>query len=405
MNIELKGPRAGILKDEHRFKVLACGRRWGKTFLELYYLHEGVIEPHVNRWLVLPTYRQAKMVAWPILKMIYGEWGWLNSVTINQSELTVQLPNAALISLKGADKPDSLRGVGLDRVAMDEFAFQKPEVWSESIRPALSDTGGSALFGGTPDGLNHFFDIYEQGNSDDFADWKSWQYTTVQGGYVSADEVAAAKNDMDARTFRQEYEATFETVGNRVYDAFDRDRNVQSLQAPGAKVIAGMDFNVAKMCCCIGYKLPDGIHWFDEIVLTDSNTFEMAARLASKYPRCTVYPDPAGSGRRSSSTKSDHQILRDAGLTVIAPSSHPFVRDRINAVNGLWYNAAGVARMTVDARCKDIIANMERGQWHNGEPDKRQEAQGLVHMADALGYPVSYLFPVVRREAKGISRW
>jgi len=405
MRQQLSKSRIEIIKDDHRFKVLACGRRWGKTYLALYWLHQGPIQPRVSRWFVAPTYRQAKMIAWPILRELYSQWDWIDKVKFNHTELSVQLPNEAVITLKGADSPDSLRGIGLNRVVMDEFAFMKPEVWSEIIRPALSDTGGDALFIGTPDGHNHFFDVYQQGQDVEFADWQSWQYTTVEGGYVPADEVAAARNDMDARTFRQEYEATFETVGNRVYDAFNRERNVESLQMPGARVIAGMDFNVAKMCCAVGWLLPDGIHWFDEIVLKDSNTFEMAQVLAERYPRCTVYPDPAGSGRRSSSTRSDHQILRDAGFSVIAPRAHPLVKDRINAVNGLWYNAAGRVRMTVDPKCEDIIANMLRVQWHQGEPDKRQEKRGYVHMSDAIGYATHYLFPVVRREAKEISRW
>ena len=405
MRQPLSKSRIDILKDEHRFKVLACGRRWGKTYLALYWLHQGPIQPRVSRWFVAPTYRQAKMIAWPILRELYSQWDWIDKVKFNHTELSVQLPNEAVITLKGADSPDSLRGIGLNRVVMDEFAFMKPEVWSEIVRPSLSDTGGDALFIGTPDGHNHFFDIYRQGQESEFPDWQSWQYTTVEGGYVPADEVAAAKQDMDARTFRQEYEATFETAGNRVYDYFDRNSNVQSLQAPGARVIAGMDFNVDFFSCCIGYKLPNGIHWFDEIRLNDSNTFKMADELAARYPGCTVYPDPAGSGRRTSSVKSDHQILRDAGFSVIAPRAHPPVKDRINAVNAMWRNANGQIRMTVDPKCKEIIADMERVQWHLGEPDKRQEKRGYVHMSDAIGYATHYLFPVVRREAKEISRW
>lgn len=404
MKVPLSKSRVEILRDEHRFKILACGRRWGKTFLALYWLLSGDIDPRVARWFVAPTYRQAKMIAWPKLRQLLAEWGWLSMVQLNHTELTVHLHNDAVISLKGADNPDSLRGIGLDRVVMDEYAFMKPSVWTEIIRPALSDTGGDALFIGTPDGHNHFYDVYQQGVDDEFPDWQSWQYTTVQGGYVPVDEVAAAKHDMDARTYRQEYEATFETAGNRVYDGYDRVNNVATMSAPGAQIIAGMDFNVAKMCCCIGWKLPDGIHWFDEIVLKDSNTFEMAAALARLYPHCTVYPDSSGGGRRSSATKSDHQILKDAGFRVIAPRSNPGVRDRINAVNALWRNAAGQVRMTVDPKCKEIIADMERVQWHNGEPDKRQEQQGRVHMSDAVGYPVNYLFPVVHRSARVVQR-
>jgi len=172
--------------------------------------------------------------------------------------------------------------------------------------------------------------------------------------------------------------------------------DVAQLIRQNFEIIIGMDFNVAKMCACIGVKVgKDEIHWFDEIVLKDSNTFEMAEALASRFRGATVYPDPAGSARKSSATKSDHQILREYGFRVIARRSHPLVRDRVNAVNSRFMSERGEARMTVNIEnCPELVKDLERMQWHNGEPDKRDPERS--HMSDAMGYAVEYIYPINR---------
>ena len=147
--------RKSILKDDHRFKVLSCGRRWGKTHLALLWLLKGEISPNERRWVVMPTYRQAKVVAFPILKGLFREFGG----KINESELSIQLGEAE-IALKGADNEDSLRGVGLSKVVLDEYAYMKPHVWEEIILPMLATTKGKAMFIGTPNSHNHFYDLY-----------------------------------------------------------------------------------------------------------------------------------------------------------------------------------------------------------------------------------------------------
>jgi len=402
----IKEPRLEILDHHARHKTLATGRRWGKTHLGIFYLTRGKLYSDRQRWFVAPTYKQAKRVAWPVMKKIHRGLGFEN-VVYSETDLSATFSNGHIHSLHGADNEDSLRGVGLDRVVLEEYAFMKPHVWGEIIRPMLSDYQGESLRIGTPDGFNHFYDAFLHGQDPEYPEWMSWQYKTIEGGYITPEEIEAAKRDMDARTFRQEYEATFEAASNRAYDSFDRSRNViarPELKDSGLEIIAGMDFNVSKMCCCIGYKLVDGIHWFDEIVLKDANTFDMAKVLASRYPGVKVTPDATGGSRRSSSKRTDHQILRDYGLRVMCHRANPLEKDRVNTVNGLWYNASNQTRMTVEPSCIEIVSDSERTtRKPDGSLDKKDLAR--THMTDALGYPVEYYFPMVKAAIGSIPRY
>jgi len=375
--------------------------------LAIDWLHTGELEPYKSSWFIAPTYKQAKMVAWPILKKRHKDYGIDGSVKYSESELTATLSNGHIVALHGADNEDRLRGVGLVKAVLEEYAFMKPHVWGEIVRPMLSDYQGKSLRIGTPDGFNHFYDAFLHGQDPKFPEWMSWQFKTIDGGYILPEEVEAAKRDMDARTFRQEYEATFEAASNRVYDAFDRSKNVLArpeLKTAKLPIVVGMDFNVSKMCCAIGYKMVDGIHWFDEIVLKDSNTFEMARILAERYPRAMITPDATGGARRSSSKRTDHQILRDYGHGIACNRANPLEKDRINTVNGLWMNAKGKTRMTVEPTCIEIISDSERTtRKPDGSIDKKDLERS--HMTDALGYPCEYHFPIKKRGATSIKRY
>ena len=209
MDWKIDDQRKEILNDKTRYKILSCGRRFGKSFFSVLFLLNKPLEANERRWIVFPTYRQAKMVSWNLLKSIFAN----KQATINETELSITLDNGAKIELKGADKPDSLRGVSTTMVVMDEYAFMKENVWGEIIQPTLAESRGEALFVGTPSGLNHFYDLFVKGQSDN-GDYKSWQFTTLDGGFISKDEVENAKKNLDKRTFQQEYEASFLTAAN-----------------------------------------------------------------------------------------------------------------------------------------------------------------------------------------------
>jgi phage terminase large subunit len=385
-----------IAKDPTRFRVVVAGRRFGKTHLAIRELCFHAKDPYRDVWYVAPTYKMAKQIVWKKLKQRLQDLNWV--AKHNETELTLQLINGSTIALKGADNYDSLRGVGLDFIVLDEFADIDPEAWYETLRPTLADKQGRALFIGTPKGIGNWaYEIYQ--NALDEKDWKSYQYTTIQGGNVKPEEIESAKRDLDERTFRQEFMATFETFAGRIYYAFDRMANVRKyIDAVPEAIYVGMDFNIDPMSAVVATRAGDTLHIIDEVRLFSSNTQEMVDELKQRFPKTKiwVFPDPAGNQRKTSAGgATDVTILRNANLVVKVPHSHTPVRDRINAVNSRLCDSIGIRRLFVDPKCKYTIEGLERQTYKEGssQPDKDS---GYDHMNDALGYMVDYLFPVRR---------
>ena len=393
----LSRPQTDIANDQRRFRVAICGRRFGKTHLAVRELAYHARLPNQEVIYVAPTYKMAKNIVWKKLKNRLQDLNWVKKH--NETELKLELKNGSTIALKGADNYDSLRGTGNHFIVLDEFADIDPEAWYETLRPTLSDTGGRALFIGTPKGIGNWsYEIY-QNTLDDPEQWASYQFTTLDGGNVPASEIEQAMKDLDERTFRQEYMATFETFAGRIYYSFDRALNVRRWEKPVPDVLyIGMDFNIDPMSAVVAVREGDTLYVIDEIRLFSSNTQEAVAEIKSRYGRSKIwiYPDPAGHQRKSSAGGStDITILSNAGFVVKAPRVHTPVRDRINAVNSRLCSSSGVRHLYIDPKCKYTIEGLERQTYKEGstQPDKES---GYDHMNDALGYMVDYLFPVKR---------
>lgn len=395
----LSNAQKQVADDNHRWRVVVAGRRFGKTHLAIRELAYHARMPNKDVWYVAPSYKMARQIVWKKLKNKLTDLNWV--VKTNETELTIYLKNGSTISLKGSDNEDSLRGVGLDFIVLDEFADIRPEAWFEVLRPTLSDKQGRALFIGTPKGIGNWaYEVYQ--NELDSEDWKSFSFTTIDGGNVSKEEIESAKKDLDERTFRQEYMATFETFSGRIYYAFDRKENVVKYDGNTPDIIyVGMDFNIDPMSAVVATRRGDTLHIIDEIRLFSSNTQEMADEIRQRFPRSKVwvYPDPAGRQRKTSAGgMTDLTILSNEGFIVKAPRSHTPVRDRINAVNSRLCDSTGIRHLYVDPKAKYTIEGLERQTYKEGttQPDKDS---GYDHMNDALGYMVDYLFPV-RRETE-----
>ena len=395
-----------IANDLTRFRVVVAGRRFGKTHLAIRELCFHAKDPNKEVWYIAPTYRQAKQIVWRKLKHKLQDLRWTKKV--NEAELTIVLKNNSTISLKGADNADSLRGVGLDFMVMDEFADIEAEAWYEVLRPTLSDKEGKALFIGTPKGIGNWaHDIYMM-SQEQPAQWSSFQYTTIDGGNVKPEEIEAAKRELDERTFRQEFLATFETYAGRIYYAFDRKQNSQQVELSDPKgpfkdvkqvvLHTGWDFNIDPMSVVIAVQHGANLYVIDEIRMFSSNTQEAVDEVKSRYPQAKIfaYPDPAARQRKTSAGgATDVTILQNAGFIVKAPYKHTPVRDRINAVNSRLCDSAGQRHLFFDPRCKYTIEGLERHTYKEGtvQPDKES---GYDHMMDALGYLVDYMFPINR---------
>lgn len=351
-------------------------------------------------WYGAPTFLQAKRVMWGRVKRAIPR-SWISGRP-NETTCSIRLHSGHVIRLVGLDASENLRGSGLWFFGGDEWADCRPTAWREVIRPMLSTARGHALFIGTPKGFDHFRDAYLLGQPGGDPSYRSFLFTTADGGNVPPEELEAARRELDLRTYRQEYCASFETYAGRVVYAFSRAENVKrSDHDPSRPLHVGLDFNVNPMSATVWQEQGETTRQVDEIVLPTSNTDEMADEIARRYGRdgfepgrrevghITVYPDPAGAQRRSSAGgRTDIGILREKGFAVVASRSHPPVRDRMNVMNRQFRTADGQVLATVDPRCVRSIEAYERLVFREGtgEPDK---TQGFDHLVDASGY---YLF-------------
>ncbi len=369
-----------------------AGRRFGKSHLSLIWLLSRGLEENERRWIVTPNYRQGRNTTWKLMRQMFREY----DCKINETDLSVKMPNGSEVAIRGAENENSLRGVGLTMVVMEEYSYIKPHVWDEIIYPTLTTTDGDAFFIGTPNGYDHLYDAYLRGQSND-PDWKSWQYTTVEGGYVPEEEIKKAKSMMDERAFKTEFLASFETTGNRAAYNFDRTTHVKKAEQLSSSLFWGMDFNVDYMSAVLGCEYSNGtIHYFDEIRQTNSNTEEMAKAMMKIAPNIPVYPDAAGSARSTTSNRSDHSILKEFRFQVISKKANPPIKDRIMSLNRILKDANGRIRMTVDPKCIHLIKDLEQVQRsRDGKIDKSNIA--LTHMFDACSYYIAYKYPIVNR--------
>ena len=206
-------------------RICAAGRRFGKSFLAINELAKFARHPNRKCLYVAPSYKMCRQIIWEDLKYFLRDVKWIKKV--NESELTIYLVNNSQIMLRSADNPDSIRGIGVDFLVLDEAAdIPKLEnTWQAVLRPTLSDRQGHALIIGSPKGRNFFYDMWVQGSGTE--DWSSFQFTTLQGGNVPPEEIEAAKRDLDQRTFQAEYEASFIDARGVIYYAFSEDNVVQ----------------------------------------------------------------------------------------------------------------------------------------------------------------------------------
>ncbi len=377
MEMLLHKTQKPVALDPHRFRVLCCGRRWGKTTLAIDQMKARAAVANSRVAYVAPTYQQARDIAWESLKKDCLQ----AAESINESRLEIKLVNGSVIILRGWEAIETLRGQFFHLIVLDEVAMFRNFLiqWQEVIRPTLTDTRGEALFISTPKGFNHFYDLFNEEAED--PDFKSFHYTTYDNPFIPADEIDKAKKEVTEDRFAQEYLADFRKTEGLVYKEFSRDRHIYKKDevARVTKVFGGVDF---------GFKSPAAVYtikkdeerrywiseeWY-ETERTDAQIADYVAALA--WNEC--YPDPESA--------SGIEELRRRGVNVRdVIKNKDSIRNGINAVRELFKSN----RLFIHESCKNLIWEIEsycypdRKANHNEEENPIKEND---HAMDAIRY-------------------
>jgi len=218
LKVELLPWQQKVYEDSTRFKVIAAGRRTGKSRLAAWSLILNCLSSKKGQvFYVAPTQGQARDIMWQMLL----ELGHSVIASSHVNNLQIKFVNGALLTLKGADRPETMRGVSLKYLVMDEYADMKPEVWEQILRPALADQKGSAMFIGTPMGRNHFYELFTYASVSKDKDWEGYHFTSFDNPLLDPNEIKAAEKSMSAFSFRQEFMASFEAHGSELFKEED----------------------------------------------------------------------------------------------------------------------------------------------------------------------------------------
>ena len=217
LNFHLHPAQLEVFNSAARFTVLTAGRRFGKTHLAATRAATRALDPrNVKRkpvFIIAPIATQAKLLYWGhLIDTLYPVLDQKKPPQSNEGH--IYLANGVMIGVKGSDRPDTLRGVGLWHAELDEYADMKPEVWESIVRPALADVKGTAGFIGTPKGRNHFHDLFKYARESGDPDWQAFHFDSTANPFLPPEEIEAAKKTMSSSAFRQEFLASFETGGS-----------------------------------------------------------------------------------------------------------------------------------------------------------------------------------------------
>lgn len=387
-----------IAKDLHRFRVVCCGRRWGKTTLAIEEIKGILLAKNSRVCYVAPTYQQARDIAWETLKKELDPI----VTNVNESRLELKVRNTkngeSNVILRGWESIETLRGQKFDFIVIDEIAMMRNfwEKWEEVIRPTLTDNRGHCLFISTPKGFNHFYELFCMENDPvKGAEYKSFHFKTSDNPYMPPDEIVKAKQELTDTRFSQEYEADFRKTEGLVYKEFDRDKhifsNMQDIINPNLR-IAGVDFGFTNPTSVLqvtrdydnNYYVTD--EWY-RTGKTNEEVIEYCKTLNINY----WYPDPAEPDRI--------EEMKRAGLSVREVNKD--VEKGIDTVRSLLKNN----KLKIHVSCKNLIEEFQLYTYKEkkeGANEQEEPVKENDHCLDALRYVLFMQNPnqTSKREAK-----
>lgn len=390
-----------------RFPVVPAGRGSGKTLIAKRYLIRQL--PIKKPWSDPkyfyggPTVQQAKKVAWQdLIDLIPKNW----VEKINHSELYIETIFGSRLNVFGLDKPQRIEGEQYDGGIVDERSDIKPGTFGRTILPALAHRNGFCWQTGIPKRQGIGAVEYKQACIDaqnpDIPDMEHFWWPSSD--ILTPDQLAFARQNLDPKDYREQFEAHWETAGGGIFHSFDREYNVRPCPySPEKTLIIGQDFNVDPMCWNIGHRWENRMEWIDEIFIRDCNTGKALDVLYARYKDhqsgVEFYGDATGKARKSSAFATDYkQILNHEGFKklnreVHYTDSNPAVADRFASCNAMLCNADGDRRMFIDPSCVHLISDLESRYYKEGTREAADSGD-LGHSTDGMGYAVHMIFPM-----------
>lgn len=385
----LTSSQSQIVRDLHRFRVICCGRRFGKTTLAIDEIKAcAALRAGSRVAYIAPTFQQARDIAWQQLKADCKS----AAEHINETRLEIKLVNGSLIILRGWESIETLRGQKFDLVVLDEVASMRNFWlhWQEVVRPTLTDTKGQAIFISTPKGFNHFYELFnlesgigwEKGADPDF---KSFHFTTYDNPHIPREEIDKARAQLGDTRFAQEYMADFKKTEGLVYKEFDRKVHIYTEEPHGiVEKIAGIDFGFTNPCAVIElWRDRSDCFWIEEEFYETHRTDSQVAEYVAAKGFNKVYPDPE-SPSAIEELRKRHVPIRDV------------VKGKDSIENGIRkvQDLLRAGKLKVNARCVNTIFEFETYAYPDKKPMHNENESPIDehnHAMDALRYPIMML--------------
>ena len=383
----------------NRHIAVTTGRRFGKTFI----IKSDIIwntfgNNDIQYGYFAPTLKMARSLMWE--KLISSIEKRLIKDK-NKTDMYIKLWNDSIITMWGAEHYDAARGQGFNIVGLDEAAYMPRQLWEEVLIPTLGTTKGRSRFFTTPKGKSNYY--YDLTNDIDF---KHIQHTSLEGGWIPEAEIERAQRLLDEKTFRQEYEASFETTGNTVYYMFGDYVNTDYQYNPNLKTVLAWDFNINPLSTILIQEVSKD-YWVctKEFVINNQNT-ESQCQVIDTFLQATGFTgellftgDHTGKSHHTSATRSDWQIIENffknykGYYKKTKPCrSH---KDRVMTLNNLFHNSLQGERLKINFKeCPKLVRDLRITEWKaNGiQIDKRE---GISDPSDALSYFPFNHYPIV----------
>ena len=335
MKYKLNDWQYKVATDNHRFRIVCAGRRSGKSVLSRYLILKQALEKRGLYWIVSPTYKTSKMIHWREFQREIP-LQWISKK--NEVELSITLKNGSIIQLKGAENPDALRGVKLRGIVIDEIASIRnwDWLWSEVLRPTLTDYEAPAIFISTPKGFNHFYELYNIGQRKEGL-YKSWRFTSYKNPYIPKGEIDEAKKELTEDTFAQEYMADFRKFTGLVHKNWDRDINlIEPFDVPSDwQRGRGFDYGSAHYTASIRFAVNEDVWFIEKCYLDNKRKIKEHADAinAQDYGLHNIisYGDP--SGKQWAEEFSQYNLFIQQADKTVGQNSKGWVEFCVEKVN------------------------------------------------------------------------